>query len=130
MIKCLLLLLVITTTTVTAQTATPNVDQIIDNYLHALGGETVLAKFKTRVCVGTTELGGSQGKGEFLEYYKAPNMMAVRITLPVTGTVVYGYDGVHGWRRDPAGGLIDLRDKELAQLAFDSIFNSEFRLKE
>src|SRR5205807_5030504 len=55
---------------------------------------------------------------------------AVRITLPSLGVILYGYDGVHGWKRDPASGLIDLRDKQLAELAFDSMFNAEYRPKE
>lgn len=130
MIRILLTVLIISVMSGTVQGPSPNVNQVIDSYLRAVGGEAAFAKFTTRIRQGTTEIVGLPGQGQVEEYYKAPNKMMIKLTLPAIGTIQYGYDGTSGWRRDPVSGLIDVHDKELSDLAFESMFNSEVRPRE
>lgn len=130
MIKLLVTIIIVSVMPGTVQGPSPNVNQVIDTYLRSVGGEAAFAKFTTRIRRGTTEIVGISGQGEIEEYYKAPNKMMMKLTLPAIGTIQYGYDGTNGWRRDPVSGLIDVHDKELSDLAFESMFNSEVRPRE
>lgn len=108
----------------------PTVDQIIDKYVQAVGGKEAFGKLSSRVRKGTLEIVGTPIKGATETYEKGPNKKMTKTTLPDMGSIQQGYDGKSGWRLDPNTGLNDARGGELADLAFDSEFNREIRMKE
>jgi hypothetical protein len=110
--------------------ATPTVDQIIDNYLRAIGGEAAFDKISTRVRKGSVEVTGVPGKGVVEEYQKAPDKMMSKMTLPIIGDMQYGYDGKNGWKNDTATGLVDMTGKELESIALEARLDADVKLRQ
>lgn len=105
----------------------PTVEQILDNYVRALGGRDALLKAKARVMKGSRV--GADGVLVPEEVHqKAPNKLLVVTSYP---EVVFrrGFDGKAGWARDSQGGS-DIGREELAELEREADFHKETRLKE
>jgi hypothetical protein len=94
----------------------PTVDQLLDKYVRALGGEAKIQAISTILFKGTLELPAISLTGSAESYVKAPNKFAFMIDFG--GLVIrQGYDGVRGWSQDPQTGLHDLAQLELAQIS-------------
>ena len=64
-----------------SQPALPTVDQILERYIQAVGGERALSKVKTRMRSGTVEVAGL--RGTFQLYEAAPNKQLLTGSLPL-----------------------------------------------
>src|SRR5215475_11818691 len=122
---------------VKAPRSMPTVDQILDKYVQAIGGEAAFGKLTTRVAKGTIEEEVSGVTGSFVVYAQAPNKLALigrAQTKEGFGfDISHGFDGVVGWSVNKAvmgPGFRELSGKELAAEKRDAEFYSEVRLKE
>jgi photosynthetic reaction center cytochrome c subunit len=89
----------------------PSADQILDNYIMALGGAQRLAGLTSLVATGSSiGYGEFGGDGDFTIYAKAPNQRTTLITFkdhPDRGDSVWAFDGRTGWIKTPRGLLAD-----------------------
>jgi len=75
-------------------------DQILDEYLAAVGGAEALNKIKTRVQKGTID---AFGKTYPIEIYSEAPEKRVSLSHPPTGTSVTAFNGEVGWLSMPSG---------------------------
>ena len=108
----------------------PTVDQILDNYVKALGGKDAIMKTTSRVAKGTFELPAMGISATIETYAKAPNKSALVIDIPGFGMVLQGYNGTIAWSQDPQSGLREKTGTELAETKRDEDFYRDARLKE
>jgi len=120
---------------VKAPQSMPTVDQILDKYVQAIGGEAALGKLTTRVAKGTIEDLISGVTGSIEVYAQAPNKLAL-IGRAQTKTgfafdISHGFDGASGWSLNVAGaGIRELSGKDLDAVKREAEFYSETKLKE
>ena len=107
----------------------PQLDQVLDRYVEALGGRVAWQTMTSRVATGTFEMPdlGLTGTAEI--YAKAPNRMMFALTLPGAGTTRAGFNGVTGWAEDPQNGLRSLSGPELEDMKSDAMFYRDLELK-
>lgn len=110
--------------------ALPNVDQVLENYVKALGGKDAIKKITSRQQKGTFEFpaAGVGGPAEF--YTKAPNKSTLSIDVGGYGLVREGFNGTTAWAQNPETGLRDKSGTELADTKRDDDFYRDIRLKE
>jgi hypothetical protein len=112
-------------------TGVPTVDQIIDRYVEAIGGEAAHRKLTSRVTKGTVIMAGMQNlTGTTEAYEKAPNKSAVVLNIPGLGSGGEGYDGSIGWSQEMSGEVRLMTGAELIAAKVDSDFYKEIRRKE
>jgi len=110
--------------------ALPSVDQILENYIKAVGGKEAIEKISSRSVKGTFEIEAMNVSAEFENYLKAPNKTATIVTIPNFGTFTDVFDGTNGWKVNPMeGGLRELNGRELTELKRDSDFHHELNFK-
>jgi hypothetical protein len=97
-------------------TALPTVDNILDNYVKALGGKEALEKITSRSVKGTFDIEAMSISAPIEMYAKAPNKTAMKIDVPNLGVVNRVFDGATGWDSSPMTGLRELSGLELAQI--------------
>ncbi len=111
-----------------ANAVLPTVDQILETYIKALGGERALSKIKTRKRSGAVEVAGVRGTFEL--YEAAPDKQFFTGTLPPPlGSLTQAVDGSAGWVKNQSG-LFDMRGEDLAQAKLEANFYAETRLRE
>jgi hypothetical protein len=108
----------------------PSPEQILDAYVKAMGGATVLGKLSSRVMKGTFEVPGQNITGTAEIYRAAPDKMFTVVHVADFGDFVQGYDGEVGWSTDPNVGFREFAGEELAQTRRDSQFQHELRFHE
>ena len=108
----------------------PTVDDILNKYIQALGGESAIRKITTRETKGTFLLGGKPGT--FESFAKAPNMMVANLQMSDNEAwkVSEGYDGATAWLSTPQTGTRVKTSEELAITARYSEFYAPLRFKE
>jgi hypothetical protein len=119
----------------------PTIDQILDRYHQAIGGQTAARKVTTRVIKlswlrpklvnGGTPNAAMIARGETWSmeiYQKAPDKYLAVITSP-GGTIYHGYNGRSGWVRSPQGQR-DMNGAELARVIRAADLLGDFKLKE
>lgn len=112
----------------TYQKSQPTVDQILDRYIKALGGNQALDKIKTRTRRGSVEVAGL--KGTFELYEAAPNKSLLLGSLPPPrGSVHQAFDGTIGWVKNQSG-VFEMRGEGLAQAQREANFFFDIKLKE
>jgi photosynthetic reaction center cytochrome c subunit len=85
----------------------PSVDQILANYVEALGGEQSIRKVTSRVITGTQMIPSGPG-GQILvpaaveRLQKAPNLVVNNYRTP-TYAISDGFDGTTAWAMSPQG---------------------------
>jgi hypothetical protein len=79
----------------------PTVDQVLDKYVQAVGGEAAFRKLNTRVMKGTQVT--FDGTSIPLETYQAAPDKIVSLLTTKGGTVGSGYNGKVGWAKNPRG---------------------------
>lgn len=105
----------------------PSVDEVLEKYAQATGGEAAVRKVFSRVESGTVRFGG--GPGFPLEILsKSPSRQAVIVHLPA-GESETVFDGQKGWLKFPTGPVRDMprADIEGAKLDADLQFPVNLR---
>jgi len=106
----------------------PSVDQLIERYVDAVGGQDAAGKFTTRSAKGKVSV-STMGRGSFATYAKAPNKVVTTIELPELGVIKQGFNGAVGWSQSARTGVRPAVGAELAALKRDADFHSLLRLK-
>ena len=98
--------------------ALPSVDDVLDKYVKAVGGEDAIKKISSRVEKGkTTVFGGRQVPVEV--FSKAPDKRASAMHMG-GGEVVTAYDGQVGWMGAPRRPPRDVTGGELDAMKLDA----------
>jgi len=107
-----------------------SVDQILNQHLHAIGGQAAFDKLKSRVMKGTYAL-PTKGYSTTVEVYaKAPNKYAFYMTGE-GNTAARGFNGAQGWSRNYAEeGLRTLTGAELLSDQREADFYREINLRQ
>jgi len=120
----------------------PSVDQIINHYIEAVGGESNLLKTTSRISSGTIELNSMGLSGTVDIYEQAPNRSSVIMNLKGFGIIQQTFNGSARWLHDPVQGYIKLPEEmpgarddfhvelELKRLAGSLRFNGKQKLGE
>src|SRR6185295_8216232 len=95
--------------------AMPTLDQLLENYVEAIGGKAAIGRITSRVSKGTFQLSGFGAKGVVELYEKAPNKSLLIVTIPGIATMQEGFNGAIAWEMQP--GDSTLRDKIGGKLA-------------
>jgi hypothetical protein len=112
-----------------AQTpALPSVDQVLEKYLAAMGGQAAFDKITSRTAKATIEIPDMGITGAMTMTEKAPNKALVVVEIAQM-TVREGTDGMVAWDENPQTGLREKAGLELAEYKRGSIFNIETKLK-
>jgi zinc protease len=100
----------------------PTTDEILDNYVKALGGKEACLKLTSRTVKGTFQIEAMNASGTVEAFTKAPNKNALIITIEGFGTINSVFDGSKGWSNDPFTGFRELTGAELAATKRDADF--------
>jgi hypothetical protein len=112
-----------------AQTpALPTVEQVLEKYLAAMGGQAAFDKITSRTAKATIEIPDMGITGAMTITEKAPNKALIVVEIAQM-TVREGTDGVVAWDENPQTGLREKAGLELAEYKRGSIFNIETKLK-
>jgi zinc protease len=104
-------------------------DQILENYIKAIGGRENWKKLTTRISTGTIDVPAMNLSGLVTVREKAPNRSI--FTVNFNGAVFQqGFDGTIGWSDDPQNGLREQAGDELAETKRDSDFYHPLDLKQ
>ena len=109
----------------------PTVDQILENYINALGGKAAIQKVSSRISKGTVKVPGVALSGTVEIYEKAPNKQLVIVQVPGLGAMRRGFNGTVGWIEEPLSDEPrDLKGGELVSARRDADFYQAIRLRE
>jgi zinc protease len=104
-------------------------DQILDNYINAIGGREAWKKLTTRISTGTIDVPAMNLSGLVTVREKAPNRSI--FTVNFNGAVFQqGFDGTVAWSADPQNGLREQTGDELAETKRDSDFYHPLDLRQ
>ena len=104
-------------------------DQILENYIKAIGGREAWKKLTTRISTGTIDVPAMNLSGLVVVKEKAPNRSI--FTVNFNGAAFQqGFDGTIGWSNDPQNGLREQSGEELAETKRDSDFYHPLDLKQ
>ena len=93
------------------------VQQVLDRYVEALGGETALMKITSRVSTGMVELPmGLTGTVEI--YEAAPNRHSVFMNLKGFGVLQQTFNGAVRWVHDPVRGYVKISEGAIPEDVF------------
>jgi len=107
----------------------PTVEQVLNRYVRALGGQPALSKLNSRVMKGTFEIPARQISGTAELVMQAPDHFYSLVSIPEGGDHILVFDGKAGWSRDPQTGLRELTGRALEELRRSSQFLYESRLR-
>jgi hypothetical protein len=103
----------------------PAAKDVLARYTRAIGGESILRKYRSRRTTGRFEM-RTQGIGGPLEIVAAaPDRILIRITLAGLGELQRGHDGEVGWSTDPAVGPRVLTGRELDETRYAADFYAD-----
>jgi hypothetical protein len=110
-------------------------DQVLDNYLQALGGAQRLAGLTSFVATGSAiGYGDLGGNADFSLFAKSPNQRAIVISYKDTQrpSSVWSFDGRSGWIKTPRGllGEYELVGSELDGARFEAELLFPGRIKQ
>jgi hypothetical protein len=110
-----------------AGAAQPTVDDILNKYTAAIGGQAAIDKLKTRAMKGTYTLAnGATGSYEVTQ--TAPDKFYIARSVQ-QGTMEQGFNGNAGWQKD-GHGVVDIRPDQLADLKAEYQFFRDIKLKD
>lgn len=118
-------------TTLKPSASLPQIEQIIDRYTEAIGGQAAIDNMRTRVSRGTETTANRMTPPQTLPieiYQAAGNKMLVIRNTP-GGAVVEGFNGSAGWIKDERGQH-EMPDKRLAEIRRDADFYRYLKLRE
>src|ERR1017187_2264507 len=94
--------------------AQPSVDQILEKYRQALGGQTAYEKVTTRAMKGTVEIPDDSPTGAAQLAATAPVSSGLMWDIPGYGVVGTVLDGDNGWEKNPDSGTHAMSKTDLA----------------
>lgn len=105
------------------------VDQVLNNYIKALGGKEALQKITSRTATGTYEISPAGIKADLTLYAKAPNSMLLKIVTSNSQVIQRAFNGDTGWARELQGDLRPITGTELELLKSRADFYRAINLK-
>jgi photosynthetic reaction center cytochrome c subunit len=105
----------------------PSADQLLRNYLKAVGGTPALLRLSTRAVTGTADFAGR--KFPVLIYDKAPYKRALIIHLP-GGDSTTSFDGQHGWLQSPGRPAHEMSKAEIEGTKMDADLKLPLHLRD
>src|SRR5262245_44073456 len=111
------------------------VEQILDRYVQAIGGEAAHRKLTSRITTGAIEIENSNVTVSYECYSQAPNRQVeiswFKYRNGMKFQVWHGFNGTVGWMLNPTdGGFRELSGTELASEKRDAEFYWGIKLKE
>jgi hypothetical protein len=110
----------------------PSVDQILNKYVQAIGGEDAIRKVSSRSITATRNLltgpGGVVALPAVSEEYRKPNRSVI-VSRGATITVAEGFDGATAWAQNAAGVVADAQPLDTVRARRDSDLQSSINLK-
>lgn len=104
----------------------PSAEEIIADYLDAIGGAEAIRAHSSSQARGTMELLGQGIRGEMQMYAAAPNKSLMVASFPDLGIESKtGYNGEVAWALDPMTGERILQGDELQQIVDESDYYSD-----
>ena len=111
----------------TPAAAQPTVDDVLNKYTAAIGGQEAIDKLKTRVMKGTYTLANG-GTGSYEVTQVAPDKFYI-FRSSQQGNSEQAFNGTEGWTKDQRG-VNDIRPDQLADLKPEYQFFHDLKLKE
>jgi CubicO group peptidase (beta-lactamase class C family) len=113
----------------------PTIDQVLERYVQAIGGEAAWRKLTTRVSKGTLETQDGKLQCSLEVMAQAPNRQLIRIEGETANGVAFGslngFDGATGWKFDLANDEFSASSRaEAAAQRIAADFYLEIKLKE
>ncbi len=108
-------------------TELPTADQIIDNYVRALGGADLLEKITTRVETGSM---ASEGKSFEVEFFDKDPDKELFVQHTPAGDSVTALDGNSGWANAPGRPMRDLSGSDLDAARADADLQFPLHIKQ
>ncbi len=105
----------------------PTADELIDNYIRALGGASAIERITSREERGTATLGGKAIAIEI--FYRAPDKQVVVRHMPA-GDSVTVFDGHQGWSSTPGGPIREMHGSDLDAAQIDADLHFPLRIKQ
>lgn len=112
------------------QAQVPNVDQVLEHFVSALGGANELEKIHTMTLRGTIELPDFKANGTTAEYFKYPDHFAAVTDIPGHGASRLVYDGHEAWQVDPQNGVAPVTGADLADIQRRANIHWNLKLRE
>jgi len=112
------------------QAQVPNVDQVLQHFVSALGGANELEKIHTMILRGTVELPDFKASGTTAEYFQYPDHFAAITDIPGHGASKLVYDGHEGWQVNPQNGLSPVTGADLADIQRRANIHWNLKLRE
>lgn len=112
----------------TPTAANPTIDQILDEYVKAVGGRAAIEKVTTRIMKGSVIT--PAGKATLQVYEKTPNKFLVIIDSPASGLSQNGFNGVVAWSQNSQRGLREMSGPEVENFKREYDLHREIKLKE
>src|SRR5213080_4608016 len=119
----------IAATQLSNEDARKKADEVLANYVAALGGRVALEKITSRAAKGSFEVSGIAMSGPVEMYAKAPNLMLMVLMMPGQETFKDGFDGRVGWEQNPDDGITDKTGLELGSATRDADFYQPLKLR-
>ena len=107
----------------------PKIDAVLNRYVEALGGKAALQKVTSRVVKGEGESSMLPAPAPWQFFAKAPNKRLSVLTVAGFGDVLDGFDGMHGWTKNPTMPVSERGGEELAKVRRDADFYRDLKLK-
>jgi photosynthetic reaction center cytochrome c subunit len=112
----------------------PSVDQILDKFVAAMGGEQAVRKVTSRVVTGTQYIPTGPGGGTLVPAaierdQKAPNLVVTTYHTP-TYTISEGFDGSQAWAQDMRGRVTETQGVDQGRAKRDADFYLPLDLKQ
>lgn len=105
------------------------VDQVLDNYVKALGGKAAIEKLTSRIAKGTYEISPAGISVPLEIYAKAPNKFILKIKASEKEDIQRAFNGKDAWAKDLQIGLREISGSELDLLRTRADFYRAINLK-
>jgi len=117
--------------TVLAQDAAelPSGQEVLERYIHTLGGREALGRVTSRVAVGTVESPTFGSFGRYGEFVGLPGRLLRAYQVANYGVVQQCFDGRVGWMETPEYGVEELTGERLAEVRRDAEFEDPLKLE-
>jgi carboxyl-terminal processing protease len=114
-----------------ATTVDPQVEQIIEKYLQAIGGRAAIEKITSRVSTGTFEgiYSGVPTSGAVEIDEKAPDKSVTIINVQNVGSMRRGFTGAYGYEQFALMGFRELKGAELDAMRVEADFRRDIDLR-
>lgn len=108
-------------------TPLPTARDLVARHIAAIGGRDAVVRHPFFRAKGTFGMPAAGMTGQLEVAGAAPNLVAMKITIPGVGEMLQGFDGTHAWSMDPFQGPRLIEGVELAQMMDEAEFASVLR---